>query len=330
MEILRLLCIIEEKYRKGVKKMKKIKIFLSLALMAALLFSLIPAQAEQRPMQISCPKGATISAGQTASILQTKINRTSSGAVSFTLIDTTTGTVVYNATRSALSSGCTITWPVPYYDAGMSASKNVKRMSAVFKMDGQSYKYTLYYTYNANGGSPTVTIEGATWYSNNTACSFGIAFRDIKPRLTDKWYHFTPIDLTIQGRQEYDYIASNLYIIGKVYVDVYGDSVVVTYHNYYDDQGGNTQTLSEFLYFFPDLASVKRVEPEEMGIEGYSFGQPISIENDLGGDTNVLLFVRNRVTYCDYVTNSHKLTRFWPNLQERKDARAQMLLLMDQ
>ena len=309
--------------------MKKFRVILSAVLLAAMMLSLIPAQAEQRPMQISCPKGATITAGQTAAVLETKINRTSSGAVSLTLTDSVTKETVYTATRSGLTSGCTITWPVPYYDVGLDAKNNVKKMNAVFAMDGKKYSYTLFYSYDTKGGAPAVTIEGATWYSNNTACSFGPAFRDIKPKLTDKWYLFTPIDLTLQGRQEFDYVASNMYVIGKVYVDVAGDNVTVSYHNFYADDNGNTETLNEFLCFFPDLAAVKRVEPEDMGDSGYRFGQTVSIENDLSGDTNVLLYIRNRVTYRTYVTDTHKLTRYWPNLPERKALREQMIALMN-
>ena len=62
---------------------------------------------------------------------------------------------------------------------------------------------------------------------------------------------------------------------------------------------------------------------------GFRFGDAVSIEKDLEGDTNVLLFIRNQVTYCDYVTNTHKLTRFWPNLPERKALREQMQIMMD-
>ena len=43
----------------------------------------------------------------------------------------------------------------------------------------------------------------------------------------------------------------------------------------------------------------------------------------------MLLFVRNRVTYCDYVNSTHKLTRYWPNLPERVKLRNDMLEMMD-
>jgi hypothetical protein len=140
---------------------------------------------------------------------------------------------------------------------------------------------------------------------------------------------FTPVDLTIQGRQEFEYAASNVYIIGKVYVDVSGDSVTVTYENFYADKGGNTDTKEEFFTFFPDLASVTDVNPETMEVESFVFGQPLSIEKDLNGDTNALLFIRNKVTYADYVTDNAKLTRFWINHPDRVAIRNSMLDLMD-
>lgn len=158
---------------------------------------------------------------------------------------------------------------------------------------------------------------------------FGPQFREVRPSLTDKWYMFTPIDLSRSGRQEFDYVAGNVYVIGKVYVDVAGDSVTVTYENQDADKGGNTETLSEYFTFFPNLAAVTQVEPETMEDLGFHFGQPLSIQNDLGGDTNVLLFVRNRVNYCDYVTSSRKLTRFWINHPDRVAVRNAMLAQMD-
>ena len=121
-----------------------------------------------------------------------------------------------------------------------------------------------------------------------------------------------------------------MYLIGEVYVDVNGDSVQVTYHNFYEDKDGKTETLTEYFTFFPDLKSVKDVNPETMDDLGFRFGQDISIENDLDGDTNALLFIRNQVTYCDYVTSQRKLTRFWPNLPERKALREQMMTMMEQ
>ena len=300
---------------------------LALALLLALLCS-ASALAADKGLTISYINPATLTKGQSAKVLSTKFNTVSDGTVTYSLTDTVKKTVIYTETKTGVKAGQEIQWSVPYYDEGMSASKPVKEIRASFLLDGKTYTFNLYYNYTADNGG-TVTVEKATWYSKNTACSFGPAFRDMRPSLTDKWYTFTPIDLTKQGRQTFEYVASNMYVIGQVYVDVTGDTVRVTYHNYYADQSGNTETLTEYFTFFPDLKSVTNVDPETMDDLGFHFGEDISIEKDLNGDTNVLLFVRNQVTYCDYVTNSHKLTRFWPNLPERKALRQQMQAMMD-
>ena len=304
--------------------MKKSLRALLLIAVAALLFTSCAALAENKPLEISYLGDVTLSPGQSAKVLSTKLSK--GGTVTFSLTDTVKKTVVYTETKKG-SAGKEIKWDVPYYMEGMSANKPIKEMRASFVLDGKSYAYSLYYNYSAKDGA--VTIEKATWYTKNTACSFGPYFREERSTLTDKWYTFTPVDLTIQGRQTFEYVASNMYVIGEVYVDVAGDNVTVTYYNFYDRFQGNTKTLTEFFTIFPDLKSVKDVNPETMDDLGFAFGQNISIEKDLGGDTNVLLFVRNQVTYSTYPTSTSKLTRFWPNLPERKALREQMRNLMD-
>ena len=298
-----------------------------LALTAWMLMNACSALAADKPLVISFNGPVTLSAGQSVQALTTKINAAQDGTIVYSLTDTVKKTVVYTETKTDVTAGQEIAWPLPYYDADMSSSKSIKEMRASFVLDGKTYSYTVYYQFSAKDG--TVTSEKGTWYSKNTACSFGPAFRDLRPSLTDKWYTFTPVDLTRQGRQTFEYVASNLYVIGEVYVDVDGDSVRVSYHHFYEDQDCNTKTLTEFVTFFHDLSSVTNAEPETMEELGFRFGESISIENDLEGDTNVLLFIRNQVTYCDYVNNSHKLTRFWPNLPERKALREQMQAMMD-
>lgn len=175
---------------------------------------------------------------------------------------------------------------------------------------------------------PIVPIVTYKWYPNNTACAFGPQYRNVKPSLTDKWYMFTPIDLGQQGVQTYELVASNMYVIGEVEVNVEGDSVVVNYRHFYG-KGANTFTKQEFFTVFSDLDAVTSVEPEDMPDNPFKFGEAFSIQNDLQGDTNVLLYVRNLVTYRDYATKEAKLTRFWPNITWRRDLRNQMLGMMD-
>lgn len=312
---------------KGVKKeMKALRSFLIMLLLAALMLPMV-CIAEEKPLTIVFLGTQELSQGGSGNALKTRVASTESGKIVFTLTDTRTGSAAYTETRYGIAAGQEITWSVPYDKAGLSYSKPVKRMKAAFEMDGKTYTYSLYYRLDEDGS--TVCVEKATWYPNNTACSFGPQFREIKPGLTDKWYMFTPVNLSSSGRQVFEYVAGSVYVIGQVYVDVNGDTVRVTYENFCADEGGNTETVSEYFTFFSDLASVKDVEPETMDDLGFRFGQEISIENDLNGDTSVLLFVRNRVNFRDYVTNSRKLTRFWINLPERAALRQQMIAIMD-
>lgn len=166
---------------------------------------------------------------------------------------------------------------------------------------------------------------------NNTASSFGPHFRDVTPKLTDKWYMFTPIDLGIQGRQTFPLVASNMYEIGEVHVDVYQDQVVVSYEMFHEGKHSyTTEKLSEFLTFYNSYADVGIVEPEDMpGPSAFAFNQPFSIQNSLGGDTNVLMFVRNRVSYYPYPAPNSEYVRFWENKDEYKSRREFMLQMMD-
>ena len=297
------------------------------ALLMVVLLPVCGVHAEGKPLTMTYVGPATLSAGQSGDVLKTVINSTESGTVTYTLTDVARNTVIYQQEKNGVKAGDEITWQAPYDDAKLSAARTVKRVKASFRMDGKTYTYNLFYNYSAKDG--TITIERAKWYYKNTACSFGPAFRDIRPGMTDKWYTFTPVDLTVQGRQTFEYVASNMYVIGEVYVDVAGDTVYVSYYNYYAEKEGRTKTLSEFFTFFHDLNSVTEVEPERMSDLGFHFGQPISIQNDLNGDTRVLLFVRNMVDYSNYPIDSVRFERYWPNLPERVTLRNAMERLMD-
>ena len=94
---------------------------------------------------------------------------------------------------------------------------------------------------------------------------------------------------------------------------------------------GRTKILSEYLNIFPDLNSITPESLEDDGLygRGYSFGERISIEKDLGGDTNVLLYVRNVATFHPRVSDTRFLERMWENLPHRIDQRNAMIEMMD-
>jgi hypothetical protein len=64
----------------------------------------------------------------------------------------------------------------------------------------------------------------------------------------------------------------------------------------YDLSARKARVTSEYLAFFPDLASVAPDALDDLE-GGYAFGTPVSIADALRGDASQLLFVRIGVTY---------------------------------
>lgn len=122
------------------------------------------------------------------------------------------------------------------------------------------------------------------------ACSIGPHFRDVSD-VTDKWYMFTPIDLSVDGIQTFDLIGGDMHVIGQVNVLVENGEVTVTY----ELANKWIKVKSEFLTFFGSLDDVNTVDSIEL--TGYAFGEPVSIADELGGDTKVLLYIHNGVVY---------------------------------
>lgn len=129
---------------------------------------------------------------------------------------------------------------------------------------------------------------------NMTVCSEGIRFRDLENPITKEWYMFTPIDLSVEGQQTFDLIAGNIHRIGKVSVLVQDGKVTV---NYKINNRRDIVMHEEFMTILPSLADVTKLDFKQM--TNYTYGEPISIEEVLGGDTKVLLLLRNRATYME-------------------------------
>ena len=161
-----------------------------------------------------------------------------------------------------------------------------------------------------------VTTE---WRFNQSVCSLGIRFRDIKPELTRKWYMFTPVDLSKNGTQNIDLIAANITYIGNVTIEVSGDTVTVKHHVSWP-----AEKRDMAFTLLHDLDSVNSVDIQNL--PAYSFDQPISISKDLNGDTSVLLYVLGHVNY-DFKDASNAL--FVPNDANYQKLATELRDLMD-
>ena len=161
------------------------------------------------------------------------------------------------------------------------------------------------------------------WYPENTMCVAGISLKDTYG-ITDKWYNVVPVDLTKDGTQAFDLVASGMFLIGKANVTVADGNVTVTYGMPW----GHGYIKEEVLNWF---TSVDQITAEfcDAPTSAYAFGEPVSISEDLGGADVGLLFICNRVTYRQpYYNNGAHLVRWYCNKPEWKAFREQLMTIM--
>ncbi len=159
-----------------------------------------------------------------------------------------------------------------------------------------------------------------TYYPDNTLCAQGLRLRDITPELTDNWQMFTPLDLSRDGEQTIPLIASNLYYAGEAKVLVRDGTVSVSYTVL-----RGISVKSEFLAILPDLASAVTTDPAGLQEYGFNFRQPVSIKDDLGGDTRVILYIMNVVDYNDAVLGLRLFTDRNPLYREAIEAFSEIM-----
>ena len=148
--------------------------------------------------------------------------------------------------------------------------------------------------------------------------------RELCPELTDKWYTVVPVDLTRQGTQVYELVASNLFVIGRAAVTVDGDSVTVVCGL----AEGNGYMKDECLRWFTGLEEITAAYLEAPE-RGAAFGEAVSIERDLKGQDTALLFICNTVTYSQPYAGEAFLQRYWPNTPRRIEARESMNSILE-
>lgn len=171
--------------------------------------------------------------------------------------------------------------------------------------DGTNYYYVNYYINKQGNHSVIGTFDA---YYQGHANAFG-------PKVDGSWKTYAVVDLSVQGVQSYKLIASGGWYLGTVTVAVDGDQVVVDYLMAEDvittDVHDDLIVKSEYVNIFADAASI-----DMTAASNFAFGTPISIANDLAGDTVVCVFVDLETAYnvsCPFVT------RFWPNMRQNKN-----------
>ncbi len=158
---------------------------------------------------------------------------------------------------------------------------------------------------------------GKNWRRDQTVSSMGLRFRDVTPYLTDKWFMFTPLDLTREGSQVLPLIAANTSFVGSVTVNVSGGNVTV---NYNLNSGVDLGDLNYTFFSGLDEVSSVEISPQDR----LAFGEPVSIGEELDDAEIVLLYLSGHVSY-----NYKKQPRFHPTGRDYRKAAASYRLLVD-
>ena len=137
--------------------------------------------------------------------------------------------------------------------------------------------------------------------------SFGLYFEELRPKLTDKWYMGTPIDLSQEGINQYPLVASNAHIIGNAQVTVLGGKLLVSYQAV-----SGVKVGSEFFTIFRNLDEIQTLSVKLLAPQARAFGQPIDIQQSFGDDRKVILYL---FLTADYSAKGPGITAFVPDQQ---------------
>ncbi len=205
---------------------------------------------------------------------------------------TTQPTCTEAGVRTYTCGGCGDTYTKPVKALGHDWGKWIETRPATEDADGEKE-----HTCKVCQTVETKVISRYTWYVMY-ACSEGIRFRDMENPITDRWYMFTPIDLSVEGAQTFDLIAGNIHKVGTVTVLVQDGHVSVSYELV---DPVHMHVTDEFLTFLPTLNGMTELDVETM--TGYAYGESINIAETFGEDTKILLLMRNRMRYMDGKVN---------------------------
>ena len=162
------------------------------------------------------------------------------------------------------------------------------------------------------------------WYKN-TVCLLGLPIRDLKPGLTDKWYTIVPVDLTHDATYTYPMIAGSIYYLGECQVTV-KDGQVTTDFSLPEGLCWDEKHCLQWFTSLDDITTDFLNNP----VGAHTFGQPVSIANDLKGQDVALLFICNQAEYRIPLLYSNQcfLTRFYSTQDQVKAAKADMTALL--
>ena len=176
------------------------------------------------------------------------------------------------------------------------------------------------YVCQNNSAHTRLENMGVLVMSNNTVCAFGPRLRDV--RLDPAWYMFTPFDASQDGKQTYELVASNRYIVGTLTLEIKDGNLTVDYK--LADPTKFDVTL-EFFTVLNEMGDISKYEPEELQNLRMAVRKPINLEETFGDDRNLVLYFCSRCTY----TFSTRYTALAYESKPHQELLTQMLEIMD-
>ena len=102
-----------------------------------------------------------------------------------------------------------------------------------------------------------------------------------------------PFDASKDGRQTFELVASNNYIVGTVTLTIRDGKITLDYTL-------NSNTIDVTLEFFtilPEIDAIHVYEPEKLLSMNMKVRQPIDLEEKFGDDRNLVLYFCSRIDY---------------------------------
>ncbi len=134
--------------------------------------------------------------------------------------------------------------------------------------------------------------------------SFGLYIEDFRPRLTDKWYMFTPIDVGADTTLTYPLVAENAWIIGSVTIRIAGGNIVVE-----PQVTAGVTVQQEFMAIVGNLDGLPTVNPDLLAAQRLPLRTSIPIQATFGEDKKVAMYLHLKV---DFSTKTAGITPFDP------------------
>ena len=143
---------------------------------------------------------------------------------------------------------------------------------------------------------------------SSTMCTFGPRLVDMGDQLapaSNKWYMFTPFDISMNGTQTYELVVDNQYIVGSLTLVVHNGNLTV---NYKVDSPYLRVDL-EFFTILDTIHLLSQYEPEELAPEyGLQPGRTYSLAQlNIPYDSELCLYFCSRVTYTYDAVNMRAL-----------------------